>query len=365
MSQDVVLLGRSYARLVAVPLGFEPNQAVWASFSLPTSRYPTRGARALFYRQLLEQARALPGVESAALGPIPGLQLGDRPLVKDGAPLPLRNAGVFLVGSDYFRSIGMRLLRGRAFDDREAWAGAPVALVNESAARLLWPGEDPVGKVWVNGAEPPRQVVGVVADTRSSFRRPGRPAAYVPLDPASFRAPPSLLIRAPGTLRAVQGAIRAEVARLDPGLPVGVRPLAYFFDWDLAPARFQLRVLGAFGTLGLLLAAAGIFGVVGYEVSRRTREIGIRIALGADPRSIRASVIGQALGPVAAGCAIGLAVAPYTARALGGVLFELTPRDPISLGLTALILVAVAGAASYLPARRASLVDPLIALRCE
>jgi putative ABC transport system permease protein len=280
----------------------------------------------------------------------------------------------------YFGALGIALRRGRAFDARDDAQGPKVALVNQTLAARLWPGEDPLGKRLALDFEamrffrdrPPqldlasglREVVGVVADVRHS-RLDAQPAPelYVP-----FAQRPSpdmtLVLRGAGGPAALASAARAALKALDPDQPLaGVTTVSALVETALAPSRFHLRLLGAFAALAFVLAAVGLYGVVAHSVARRTGEIGVRMALGAARRDVVAMVLREAAALSALGLALGGAAALALARALRSVLYAVSPADPAAYAAAAVALAAMTALASYLPARRATRVEPATALR--
>ncbi|MCI0567423.1 MAG: ABC transporter permease [Acidobacteria bacterium] len=370
------LMITSFLRLQRVSPGFAPENILTLSVDLPSSRYEDAKVNP-FYTQLLERVRALPGVEFAGIGnslPPATLQITDnfslegRP-AKPGMTAPL--ASVLFVSPDYFRALGVPILRGRNFtaSDRE---GAPlVVMINETLARRYFPGQDPVGKrMKVGGPERPTapwmEIVGVVGDVKfSGLQADPEPSYYEPY----LQVPWSgtyLVVRSPSDPRRLARAVRQAVASLDPNLAVAeVHTMEDLMAASLATPRFLTILLTLFGSTAVLLAGVGLYGVVSYRVALRTNEIGIRMALGARPLDVVRMVISQGMALAAGGVLLGLGGAVILSRVLQGLLFGVTPNDPVTLVGSALLLVAVAGLACYLPARRASRVEPLVALRCE
>ena len=274
-----------------------------------------------------------------------------------------------IVAGDYFRALGLPMLRGRDFDDTDTASGPPVVIVNEAFARRYWPGQDALGKrIFQHGANggTPTQVVGVVGTTRSRrLTDAARPAFYFP-----FTQKPDLaLTLAVRTGLEPTGTIvqlRALVKSMDANVPVfGLRTLSEQKDGSLSLQRMAATLLGGFGVLALLLAGLGIYGVLAYSVSRRTREIGVRMALGAQVADVLRLVLRQGIGLAGVGMLIGLAAAFGVTRLLRGFLYEVQPLDPITFVSVVVLLAAVALFACWLPARRAARVDPMVALRAE
>jgi len=277
------------------------------------------------------------------------------------------------VSESYFRTMGIPLRRGRVFDERDR-AGAPgVAVVSEAVARHCWPGQDPLGRrLAMDDAKkgPWLTIVGVVGEVRQdNLAADARPMIYVPLrqeDHPFFLGGMAFVARADADPAGLAAALRAQVRALDPELPVQrVEMLDRLLSGSLAPPRFRAAVLLAFGLLALVLALVGIYGVTGYEVTRRTGEIGIRRALGAQTSAVLRLVIGRSMGLVGAGLAAGIAAALAATRALESFLFAVTPLDPATFAAVALGIACVAALASAIPARRAARVDPAVALRSE
>jgi putative ABC transport system permease protein len=336
----------------------------------------TRGRN--FTDQLLERVRALPGVVSASLT--------DRlPLDLDGAwrgvtiegytPQPGESTGInsSFVAPGYFETLRIPLLRGRTFQ-RQDGANAPgVALVNESFARRYWPGQSPLGKRIQMGAvrsgvndAPYLTVIGIVKDGKYvSLGEEAAPFIYFNMA-QNVGLSPTLVVRTQGDPLNSLAAVRGEVAALDKNLPLyDVKTMRQHLGLALLPARLAGSVLGVFGMMALALAAAGIYGVMAYSVAQRTREIGIRMALGANARDVLRLVTRQGMTLVAIGMAIGLTSALALTQLLKSLLLGVSSTDPLTFAVIALLLIAVALLACWIPARRATKVDPMIALRCE
>jgi putative ABC transport system permease protein len=356
------LMVNSFARLLRVDLGVNPDRVDILTVSLPRTRYP-RLAAFQFDQQLLERVSALPDVDRAA-GAVSAPLFGSLWMRLSLPDSPTASGTAEPVTAGYFRTFGIRLLAGRAFTDHEAMTNAPVAVLSESAARIGWPRGDALGSTFQNPRDQPRQIIGIVADIRQSVRQRAVPVMYMPFDAATFRSM-TIAVRSREDPRAMAAMLKAQVRSLDPNLMATVSPFTEILDAQIAVPRFQTLLFSVFAVLGLILAAIGIFGVVGYTVARRTHEIGVRMALGADARDVMRMVIREALTPVAAGLGIGLIGAFWITRLLASWLFEVTPHDPATLTAVSLLLVGTALAATYFPARRASRVDPMEALRTE
>jgi putative ABC transport system permease protein len=371
------LLVRSFARLNHVDPGFTVGEAVTFNLNVPDVKYSDDAQRMAFYDRLLERLRAVPGVDDAGavLSVPPGPQILDLSFSVEGRPAA--NPGeeptleVRVADARYFKVMKIGLVRGRLFtaDDREGTT--PVALLTESAARKYFAAEDPIGKkitlgwrrhaVRVSG-----EVVGVVRDVKSlGLDQAAPPQIYVALAqvPTSSMA---FVVRTSVPAAGMISTVTRAVAEIDPNLPVD-RPgtLAERVSGSIAEQRFYMLLLALFAGVALALAAVGIFGVLSYLVTQRTREIGVRIALGARPGEVVNLILRRALLLAGTGVVGGLAVAFALAGAMRSMLFDLSPTDPVSFGLAAVGLLAVAAFAAWVPARRATSVDPLVALRAE
>ena len=362
------LLLRSLRAAQSVDLGFDPSGIAVFSMELGSQGYDELRGRA-FYDGLLARVAALAGVRAASLAestPL-GLAYTRRGVSVEGyqaRPGEDMEFGANIVGPGYFDLMRIPLERGREFTDRDRAGSLPVAVVNESFVRRFWPGEDPIGKRIRIGDES-REVVGVARDSRTrSLNESPAPFFYLP---HLQRYQPNVIleVRTSGDPAAIIPAVRREIAALDRNLPVQAETMEDALKLSLLPQRVGATLLGIFSLLGIVLASIGLYGVVAYSVAQRTRELGIRLALGADSRDIYRVVLGRGVALTMSGLAIGVVAALALARLARGVLFGVSPADPITLGSVSAILVAVALLASYVPARRATRVDPLVALREE
>ncbi|HTS75155.1 MAG TPA: ABC transporter permease [Bryobacteraceae bacterium] len=371
------LLAKSFARLINVNPGYDPHNVLTLGTYVYGSRYQGKPQNEIaLYDQAMEKLRANPGVESVAM--VSTLPLGgfdrravhilDRKLPNDEADAPF--ADTYSITPEYFHVMRIPVLRGRAFTDADR-AGAPlVAIVSEACARRLWPDQDALGKrIQLGGrddAKPFATIVGIAGDIRQySLDRAPNMEAYIPLaQNTDFGY--SMVIRTAGDPRGMEQAAREAFAAADKTQPVyDVMPLESYLSATLSERTLTLTLLGLFGALALALAAIGIYGVISYALSLRTREMGIRIALGARGADVLGMALRHALALAAAGLGAGFAASLALTRFLSSLLYEVRPTDlGISL-LTALLLTLVALAAGYLPARRATRVDPVIALRAE
>jgi putative ABC transport system permease protein len=365
------LLLRSFSALQQVDPGFTADR-------LLTFDVAARGENsAAFFAASLERIRALPSVRTAALVsqlPVTGRGDGawfnrlDRPLPPDEMPT---GEAYRVVSPEFFAAIGLPLKQGRFLtpDDRRE---QPAVVVNEALARKYYPGEEPVGKEIYLGAPDNRlfergTIVGVVSDTRDAgLGRDPVPTVYIPFAVMPQTSFFSYVIRTSGPPTGVAAAARGAIRALDPTLPVrNVRTIDAVLAESVAPARWLTTLLGVFAAVALVMAALGVFGVLSFVVTQRTRELGIRIALGAAPTAVRRMVVRQGLGLVTAGLALGVIGAIALTRLMTNLLFGVAPTDPVTYVGVAVVLVGFAVLASYLPARRATRVDPMIALRAE
>jgi putative ABC transport system permease protein len=270
------------------------------------------------------------------------------------------------VSPDYFATMGIPLVRGRAFDARDKEGAPPVAIINEAMARRFWPDEDPVGSRLTSYGGVSREIVGVVRDVKNrELSEAAGPQLYTPFPqtPWPFLA---VVVRTTADPATLSGTLRQTVAALDPDLAAGeVRTIDDYLAQSVATPRFNAALTAAFAALALFLAGCGLYGVMSYSVAQRTREIGIRMALGANPTDVRSMVVGQALRMGVTGLAIGVVGALAAARLLAGLLFDISPSDPPTLATVCGMLLAVVLIAAYFPARRATRVDPMVALRSE
>jgi putative ABC transport system permease protein len=371
------LLIRSFLRLQQVSPGFDAGGILTASVSLPQARYPGGAERSAFFRGLLERASSLPGVQAAAISMAlpPDLLVMTNPYTIEGRPLPPGSqppaVAQLLIGGDYFHALGVPLLRGRAFTEADV-AGAPeVIIINQTMAKTLFPGEDPIGRRLQLGDPDPESpwvtIVGIAGDVKyTGLDKAPEPTMYTPYEQNLWWPTMFLVVRSSVDPAGLARAVRSQVAGLDPLLPLArVRTMDELLGQSVAEPRFRTTLLGIFAATALLLAAVGIYGVLSYTVGQRTQEIGIRMALGARRRDVLALVLGQGMALAGIGVAIGLAAALALSRVLAGLLFGVSPADPATFGAVSLVMVAAALLACYVPARRATRVDPMVALRSE
>lgn len=356
--------------------GFNPRHVVTMQVFLDSSQYKRPGSHVQFFKRLLERLQSLPGVRYVSVSRgIPFEGWSGNSFVTPENPNPPRSevptANAIMIGSQYFRVMGIPLLEGRAFADSDTQGTFPVAIVNEELARENWPHQNPIGKrLKMYGDEYPwLTVVGVAGNVRTqALNIQFFPEIYMPYTQYSswHERPFDVLIRTAGPPLSIVPVVRRTVAELDKNLPISdVRTMDEVAGEALSLKNFVTMLLASFGVLALSLAAVGIYGVMAYSVAQRTQEIGIRMALGAEKKDILRNVIYQGLGVVLAGSVAGLAAAFGLSRFLSAQLYGVKANDPVTFTLMPLLLLVVAFFATYIPARRAAQVDPLIALRYE
>ena len=365
------LLVRSFLHLQRVEPGFIPQQAVTMQLLLPGSRYPNAAAQVRFFHRLAEGAASAPGVSSAAIAttlPMSGSSIGAGFTI-DGRPTDPADrptAAGFSIGPEYFATMGIGVVRGRDFTAHDNEQAQPVAIINETMARRFWPDEDPIGRRLTSYGGVSREIVGVVRDVKNrQLSEAAGPQLYTPFPqtPWPFLA---VVARTAGDAQALAGTLRRAVAAVDPELAAGdVRTIDDYLSDAVATPRFNATLTAGFAALALFLAGCGLYGVMSYSVVQRNREIGIRMALGAQPADLRGMVVSQALRMGGMGLAIGLAGALAASRLLGALLFDVSPSDPVTFAAVCGLLLGVVVVAGYLPARRATRVDPMVALRAE
>jgi len=376
------LLLRSYDAVLAVDPGFEAEDQLVVDTPLAQSRYPTPAGRDAFYRRVLERVRALPGVESAGYTSfVPLVMKGGRSItLLEGRPRPepaeiartvAQNRGV---SSGYLETLGVPLVSGRFIDESDTRDAPPVVVINQAMARAHWPDDDPLGRRFRfgMGGDTLFTVVGVAGDMRQDGldARPF-PEVYAPLDQVgrgnlTFLWPQQLVVRTSGDPVALGAAVRRAVWGIDPDQPVSnVRAMSEILDAELASRSTQLTLIGAFAVLALVLAAVGLYGTLSYTVSQTTNEIGLRMALGAEARTVVGSVLRSALATALLGIGIGLAAAYALTRTIASFLYDVSPTDPATAAAVAGVLLLVAALAAFVPARRAASINPITALRAE
>jgi predicted permease len=364
------LLVRTLRNAYAIDPGFETKVLV-AQLDLGLQGYDeSRGRR--YYEQLLRNLEAMPGVRSASLALNRPLGGGfDTRIDVQGALIDADHQGYRTdrnsVSPSYFATMGIAILRGRGFTTRDVATSTPVAVINEAIAARLWPGQDPLGKRFVRTwGGPPLEVIGVARDGKyRNLFEPRRLTFYQPLS-QDYNSALFVHVGPHGDPAALAAPLQRVVHELDPDLPVyGIQPLQERLVSSLGQQRSLATLIGAFGALALGLAAIGLYGAVSYSAAQRTREFGIRLALGARSPDVVRQVLREGMVLGLTGLAIGLVGAAAVTRVLRSQLFGVTPTDPASFAAVSLLLLVVAVLASYVPARRATRVDPIIALRSE
>ncbi len=372
------MMVRTFMKLTAVEPGFNTSKALVAHVALPRARYDEDDQLRAFQARVLERLQSSPGVEAAGtvltlpmhwnISGFLGFSIEGRPTPDGEGP----SAGYQVVSTNYFRMLSIPLRRGRFFTEADAAEAPQVALVNEALAQRCWPDEDPIGKRISWGTDPDGEgrlwvtIVGVVGDTHvEGLDVPPRPETYRPYrqDPFPYL---TLVVRGEGDTATLTSAIRRAVVEVDPGQPVyGVKTMDEVLSSSMAPRRFNMLLLGVFALAALLMAGVGLYGVLSFSVSQRSHEIGIRRALGARPGDVIMQILREGLGLVLVGLAIGTAGALALTRLIATLVHGVSATDPPSYAVGMVILAAVALGASYLPARRAARVDPMVALRYE
>jgi putative ABC transport system permease protein len=367
------LIMQSFVRLIRAPLGFQTQHILTVAVTLPELRYPNDARRLAFFDELVSRIRALPGVQSAAMGLM-------APLGGDGKNyeftiegLPPKPHGKFLNGDlrpmteDFFRTLSIPLIRGRMFDSHDNERSASVALVNETFVRRYLRNEDPIGRKLKFGELRNTEIIGVIRDFKQQrIDRPLNPQIYTPLSQMPFFNVGTIVVRVQGDPMSLAGSVRAELAHVDKDQPIDrLETMQTIVSDTIAQPRFQARLLGLFGVLALVLAGGGLYGVLAYLVKQRTHEIGIRLALGARKRHVLWLVLYRGLRLALAGLCLGLLASAGLTRVMASLLYEVKPADPIAFAAVSILFILIALLASWFPARRASQVEPMMALRYE
>ncbi len=378
----VVLIGaglmiQSVGKLLGVNPGFDPQHVLTAQFNLPSVRYKTDEAQVAFMDRVLERVSALPGVTQAGSNnslPLSGGSFMISYTVQGRPPIPSQDepsAAMRFISPNYFAAIKAPIVQGRPFTAQDRLNSPPVIIINEALVRREFPHEDPIGKQMVigydNGSDhPARTIVGVVKDIKiTSISGEAEPQYYVPFAQLAFSGI-SLAIRTAGDPAQLTSTLRNTMKELDPDLAVfNIRPYEEIISTSISQSRFNATLLASFAGIAMFLACFGVYGVMSYSVNQRTHEIGIRMALGQERSSVLKMILRQALVMSGIGVACGIIGAIALTRLMRTMLFNVDPADPRTFIVVALSLVVVAVCAGYLPARRATRVDPLIALRYE
>jgi putative ABC transport system permease protein len=378
----VLLIGaglfiRSFTRLLTVDPGFNPENVLTMELSLPRARYPERQKAALFYQQVLQRVNTLPGVQAAAattILPLSGSNSDSSFVIEGRIP---RDAGEIpdeelrIITPDYFRALGVPLIRGRFFAETDEEKAPQVAIINQALARKYFQGEDPLGKritfddprsndaAWVT-------IIGVVGDVKHrGLNVQPKPEYYLP----NLQRPQRsmiLAVRTSADPRSVTASVRKEILAVDPDQPVSnIRTMNDVISTSVAAQRLSTTMLGIFAGIALVLAAVGIYGVMSYAVTQRTHEIGIRMALGAQRRDVLRMIIKEGMTLAILGVGIGLVASFALTRVMSSLLYDVSVTDPLTFIGLSLLLSVVALLACGIPARRATRVDPMVALRYE
>jgi predicted permease len=364
------LLVRSFVRVLDVDLGFRPSNAVTVRVD-PEGGYAARDKRTPYVDEVLRRVREIPGVEAAGI--TDALPLGRnrtwggraKGVTYDRGKAP--TAYVRIVSDGYMAALGIPIKAGRDIAPSDVATSDPVIVVNESMAKRLWPNEDPIGKYVLNGCAKERRVVGVVGDVRHlTLEQSSGNEMYIPMRQCSDQASVDLVVRSTLAPGAAAGAVRAALAPISPSLGVNqFRQIQQLVDRSVSPRRFTVWMLTGFAVFALVLASLGIYALISYSVSQRTQEIGIRMALGASAGDVQRRIVLQTLRLALGGIALGAVASWLMARSMSGLLFGVTAGDPLTFAAILATLTAVAALAGWLPARRASKIDPLVALRAE
>lgn len=375
------LLINSFLRLRNVDPGFRANNLLTMKVVLPAFKYPDQARRTAFYNELLTRIETLPGVKSAAFTTnLPLYQQGNSIGISiEGIPDPAPGQGrrpsvaTRVISPRYFQTMGIQLLQGRGFSDQDKEDAPAVAVVNETMARRFWPGQDPMGKRLTPGSltsTDPNDwitVVGVAKDVRQfELTADPKPQMYLSYVQAGFFAPSDLVVSTDLDPISLAASVRKAVWEVDKDQPVSnIRTMEEIVSDSVARQRFSMMLLGIFAALALALAAVGIYGVMSYSVAQRTREFGIRMALGARRSDVLSLAVGHGLKLVLIGIVVGLGAAFFLTRVMSSLLFGVSATDPVTFIAISLVLIGVAAVASFIPARHATKIDPMVALRYE
>jgi predicted permease len=364
------LLIRSLVHVLDVEMGFEPERAATIRVD-PDRRYTSHEQRNAYFDEVLRRVEGIPGVESAGI--TDALPLGRNrtwgarakgvTYARGTAP----SAFIRVVSDGYPQSMGIPLRAGRDFSERDTPSSEPAVMINETLARTLWPGRDPLGQVILNACGEERRVIGVVGDVRHlALEQSSGNEMYLPIRQCGDYSSADLVVRSTLAPASLASAVRAALRPLAPNLAGNdFRTVQQLVDRSVSSRRFLVVLLGAFAAFALVLASLGIYGLIAYSVNQRTQEIGIRMAIGASARDVQVGIIGQTLRLALVGIVLGTVASWALARGASGLLFGVTATDPMTFAGMLLILTMVATIAGYLPARRASRIDPMMALRTD
>jgi predicted permease len=362
------LLIRSFLRVLDVDLGYRTDRLAELRID-PNATYSDRGRRNAYYDQALTSVRSTAGIAGAALADILplddyrswGIKAEGQVYTRDHYP---PEGSIRVISDGFFETMGITVTRGRDFAPQDLPASEPVVIINDVLARQLWPGQDPIGKRILQFNEPSRRVVGVVAAVHIAIEGTLTGEMYLPLRQTDDYASVHLIVRTDLPPAALASSVRAALAPIEPNLPNREwRTIGDLLDKAVSPRRFVVWLLTGFSAFALILASLGIYGLISYAVTQRTQEIAIRMALGASAGDVQARILLQTMSLTGIGMLIGLGASWLLARAMTNLLFGVTPTDPATFGAMALLLALVAGIAGYLPARRASGISPIAALR--
>jgi putative ABC transport system permease protein len=376
------LLTRSFDMLLKTDPGFRPQRVVTATIALPLNAYSKAASIRNFWKELLASSQNLPGVSTVGFSTDLPLNASERDGVTiegyEGSPNDLPNITQSWIMGDYFGAMGIALKRGRNFTPAEETAGSPnVVIVSETAARTYWPGQDPIGKRMKYSGKAWRTVIGVASDVKdASMQTPAGPHSYTPylqevdslLESSSFDELRTfhLALRTTTDPTLVFASVRSAVGSIDAQIAVDdLKTMDSVIDKSLAPQRFNLALIALFAVLAIFLAAVGVYGVLSYSMSQRTREIGLRIALGAQRWRVLRMAVGEGMMLALIGTAVGLTGGFVLTRLIASLLFGITAHDPLTFAGVGVLMALVSFAACYIPARRAMRVDPIVALRYE
>lgn len=375
------LLMRSFGVLLKTDPGFRPQHVIAGTIALPLRAYSKADAVRSFWKDLLARSEALPGVKAAGLSTDLPLRAQERDAVKiegyEGSENNLPNIAQSWIMGDYFGAMGITMKRGRYFTNAELLGSPKVCIISEAAARIYWPGQDPIGKRLSYMDNDWRTVIGVVDDVKDgAIKAPASPHAYTP-----YLAEKNSLLEAPefDELRTLHlamlttvdpeltfASVRSTVSSIDPQLAVdNLQTMDTMLSASVAPERFNLALVMLFAALAIFLAAVGVYGVLSYSISQRTREFGVRIALGAQPNRVLSMAIGEGMKLALFGIFVGLVGGFVLTRLMNSLLFGVTAHDPVTFAAVGVLVVLVSLTACYIPARRAMRVDPIVALRYE
>jgi putative ABC transport system permease protein len=371
-----ILVARSFQALRHVQLGFDSDHRVEVSLPLPRIRYQRDADVVRFYQQVTEKVRALPGVVDATTTHMLPLNDGHfgvsfQTVEGNASPEEFHEVELRLADEHHLSALSIPLLRGRFIADTDRGETAPVCVINKALAQKYWPDKDPMGRLIVltrndvNGEKKPRRIVGVVADVRGRINEDPPPAVYVPYAQMSFFNM-ELLVHTRDTVPAVRKSVAAVLQTIDPDQPIrAVHTFSDALPSALGDWTVAIKLLGGLAALAVLLTTLGLFAVIAYMVREKTREIGIRMAIGATPGSVRNLVLKQTAWLAVAGAVIGIFLSVTSSRFLGSLIYGVRRTDPLTFAVVIALLAALALAASYIPARRAMRVDPILALRDE